>query len=44
MMGGLRAGGPDLEARLREVERKLDRLLKQAEGPKGPGDQPKPGL
>jgi RNA polymerase sigma factor (sigma-70 family) len=43
MMGGLRAGGPDLEARLREVERKLDRILKQAEGPKGPGDPPKPG-
>jgi hypothetical protein len=35
------AGGSDLEGRMREVEKKLDRLLKALDGPKGADAAPK---
>jgi hypothetical protein len=35
------AGGSDLEGRMREVEKKLDRLLKALDGQKGPEAAPK---
>jgi RNA polymerase sigma factor (sigma-70 family) len=38
------AGAADLESRLREVEKKLDRLLKALDGPKSPVRNPPGGL
>jgi hypothetical protein len=35
-------GGADLEARMQEMERKLDRILKALDGPRNRGGQGEP--